>query len=390
MDNQSDSDDEFNKTFIDDNAILDKYQASAEVADKALAFVIEMCVPDADIATVCKAGDVFIEAELKKVYCGKKTKSLERGIGSPTCICPNNITLNYSPLLEESKTMVEGDVITIDLAAHIDGYLSVSGTSMVVSSDKSKKIDGELANLMVAGKTALEAVVRTTIAGKTNEDVTQVIADVAAAFGVSPVEGVQSHKHKKHVIDESDIIMNKLIPERRAEKYTFEQGDVFGVAVYLCIGEGKPMQTENRSTVFQRVIENTYMLKSQAARDFFKEINERFPSFPFSITSFDDLTKAKLGVKHCEVNDLIEPHEVIALKDGNICVGFFATVAVLPSATSIISGNSNFDLSQFSPNKKIEDAELSSLLALSMTLKDQKKRNKKAKKEAKAEEEKKE
>jgi len=54
-----------------------------------------------------------------------------------------------------------------------------------------------------------------------------------------------------------------------------------------------------RTTVFKRALENTYLLKSDKARKFLSEVNSRFPSLPFSIRSFDDITAAKLGVKHC-------------------------------------------------------------------------------------------
>jgi hypothetical protein len=36
-----------------------------------------------------------------------------------------------------------------------------------------------------------------------------VIAKVCNEFGVTPVEGVLSHKMKKHLIDGNDVIINK-------------------------------------------------------------------------------------------------------------------------------------------------------------------------------------
>ena len=56
--------------------------------------------------------------------------------------------------------------------------------------------------MIIAGQTALQAGIRTVIAGKTNEDVTKVIQQVAEEFKVSAMEGAYSHKHKKHLIDE--------------------------------------------------------------------------------------------------------------------------------------------------------------------------------------------
>lgn len=64
MEPKADTEEDFNKTFIDDAAILDKYKAASDVADRALAFVIELCKPGEDIANVCEKGDNFIEEEV--------------------------------------------------------------------------------------------------------------------------------------------------------------------------------------------------------------------------------------------------------------------------------------------------------------------------------------
>ena len=47
----------------------------------------------------------------------------------------------------------------------------------------------------------------------TNTQVTEAIAKVAEAYGVNPLEGVISHKVKKHLIDGNDVIINKETPD---------------------------------------------------------------------------------------------------------------------------------------------------------------------------------
>lgn len=208
----SDSDnDDYSKTFIDDGTILDKYQAACEVTDKALAYITEKLVPGADIATLCEEGDAFIEEELKKVYCGKKTKKLERGIAFPTCICVNEYAINYSPLKDESRELKEGDVAKVDLGGHIDGFFGHAGTTVVVGNEG--KADGEVADLIVGAQNAIQAAIRTTLVDKTNVEVTDIISKTAEQFGFVALEGAYSHKHRKHAIDEQDVILNKMIPE---------------------------------------------------------------------------------------------------------------------------------------------------------------------------------
>jgi len=84
-----------------------------------------------------------------------------------------------------------------------------------VSADPTKKHSGQIANLITAGYTALQAAIRKCVIGSTNDDVTKVIEKVAKEYGFSTIEGTYSHKHKKHVLDEKHIIMNKIVPEKK-------------------------------------------------------------------------------------------------------------------------------------------------------------------------------
>ena len=120
-----DSEEEFkDENFIERPAILDKYKAAAQIANDALKKVIALCVPGADIYTVCQEGDKYMEEELRKVFNNKKSKKLERGIAFPTCISVNNVMGHYSPMKDESTPLADGDVAKIDLGCHLDGFIA--------------------------------------------------------------------------------------------------------------------------------------------------------------------------------------------------------------------------------------------------------------------------
>lgn len=59
---------------------------------------IDKCVDGADVFTVCAEVDAFVEEELVKVFSGKKSKKLERGIAFPCCISVNEMCGHFSPL----------------------------------------------------------------------------------------------------------------------------------------------------------------------------------------------------------------------------------------------------------------------------------------------------
>lgn len=372
MEGEGDADVE--KTFIEEQSILDKYKAAGEIADAAIKMLSEKLVPGADIADLCKEGDDYIEEECKKVFHSKKTKKLRRGVAFPTSISVNHILGNYSPLKEESSQLQEGDVAKIDLAVHIDGFIGISGHTVYVTANKEEKIKGRAADVMLAAHAAKEIALRTILPGNKNIQVTEAINKAVEEFKCKTVKGVFSHKLKKHVIDGDDVISSTT--GTKVQEYEFHAGDVFGLEIFVSSGSGKPKASEIKTTIYKRCVENTYLLKSDKARNFLKQVNTKYPSLPFSVRAFEDQTGVRIGVKHCLEHQLIEPFAVVEEEKGEVVAHWKADVAILPTGTVFLSGNIPFDESKFETDHKIESQEIKDLLALSMDLKEQKKRKK--------------
>ena len=252
-DRAEDQEEEFvDESFVDKPAVLDKYKAAAQVTNLALEKVISLCVPGADIYTICNTGDKFIDEELRKVFNNKKSKKLERGIAFPTCVSVNHVFGHYSPFKEETTTLNAGDVAKIDLGCHLDGFVAQAAHTVVVGD---AKVTGKQADVVLAGYNAFLAAQRQIKEGATNASVTEVIAKVCEEFGVNAVEGVLSHKMKRHLIDGNDVIINKETPDQKVADYEFAPGDVFGLDIFVSSGEGKPKEGDLRTTVYKRELD---------------------------------------------------------------------------------------------------------------------------------------
>jgi curved DNA binding protein len=356
-------------SFIETPAVLDKHKAAGEVTDAALKKAIELAKAGADIHQICMAIDKMMEEELKKVFSNKKSKKLERGIAFPCSISVNQICGHFSPLPEEPIALQEGDVAKIDLGCHIDGYACMAAHTIVVGDAKTS---GRKADVILAAYHAQQAALRTIKEMATNTQVTEAIAGVSEEFKCSPLEGVLSHKLKKHLIDGNDTIINKATPEQQVEEFEFAPGDVIGLDILISTGEGKTKESEFRTTVFKRELDMQYQLKSNRARQFFNEVNTRYPTLPFSISGFADQVGSKLGVKECVSHDLLIPYSVLTEKTGEYVAHFKCTIAVLPKSLSVIAGNIDFDTAKFESEHSVKDEELKALLASSMWKKEEK------------------
>jgi len=256
---------------------------------------------------------------------------------------------------------------------HVDGYIAVvAHTTLCTAGDA--PASGRKADVLMAAWTAAEAVQRMLKDGASNNEITKAIATVAESYKCSPVEGVLSHQMKKHVIDANKTIINKSTSEQQVAEAKLATNDVFAIDVVMSTGEGKPKQLEQRTTVFKRNIEEKYSLKMKASRAFFSEVNQRFPTMPFTLRAGDE--KAwRMGVVECVKHDLFIEYPVLYEKPDEFVAQYKFTALILPSGNTarITAGPPVSATSECS----VSDPALVELLAQSTDKKKKKKANKK-------------
>jgi len=204
--------------------------------------------------------------------------------------------------------------------------------------------------------------------------VTEIISKICEEYGVNAIEGVLSHKVKKHLIDGNDVIINKETPEQKVEEYEFMPGDVFGLDIFVSSGEGKPKEGEFRTTVYKREIDQQYNLKSKSARAFFTELNKKYPTLPFSIRSFEDSTGAKIGVLECLKHDLLTPYHVLVEKTGEFVAQFKSTIVIQQRSTVALTGKNTIPVERFETEKRILNEDLLTLINGELWKKEDKKK----------------
>jgi len=374
-DGEDEEEDEVASNDLSNADIVTKYRTASDIANRAVAAVVEACKPGAKAVDLCNLGDKLINEATEKIYNAKKEgKKIEKGVAFPTCISVNNCVGHYSPLLTEDKSnpLAEGDVVKIDMGVHVDGYVAVVAHTAYVSEEAAT---GRKADVIMAAWTAAEAAQRMLKDGATNTEITKTIADIAEAYKCQPVEGVLSHQMKKHVIDATKTIINKATPEQQVPEATLNKNDVFAIDIVMSTGEGKPKQMEDRTTVFKRNVEEKYSLKMKASRAFFSEVNQRFPTMPFTLRAGDERAW-RMGVVECVKHDLFIEYPVLYEKPEEFVAQYKFTALLLPSGnvTRITGGPAGPP--NASSENKVEDPALLELLAIST---EKKKKNKKKK-----------
>lgn len=371
------SDNEEQKTVgitIAEDIVVTKYKMAAEITNKVLKELVDKCVSGASTVQLCEFSDNRILEETAKIF--KKEKHLKKGISFPTCISANNCICHFSPLKSDPDYIIkDGDLLKIDLGCHVDGFIAVAAHTIVVGASKDKKATGRKADVVLAAYNAAEAALRLLKPGSNNYLITDAIDKIADSYKCKPVEGMLSYQLEKDIIDgQKRIIQNPTELQRKdgCEKCEFLVHEVYALDVLVSTGDGKPKESEVRTTVYKKK-DIIYQLRMKTSRAFLSEAEKKFALMPFTLRSFEDEKKARLGVIECAKHDLMEPYPVYFEKEGEYVAEFKFTVLLMPNGTMKISGIP-LDVDSYQTENSITDEAIKNLLALSLTTKKKKKK----------------
>eukprot|EP00168_Porphyra_purpurea_P003457 TRINITY_DN1407_c0_g1_i4.p1 TRINITY_DN1407_c0_g1~~TRINITY_DN1407_c0_g1_i4.p1 ORF type:complete len:302 (+),score=107.74 TRINITY_DN1407_c0_g1_i4:95-1000(+) len=229
--------------------VVTKHMDAAAIANKALATVLKGTVAGMSVIKLCALGDKIITDGAAAIYNKARDaagKKLAKGVAFPTCVNINHCAAHFCPISTDEfagVTLAAGDLVSIQLGVHIDGYVAQAATCAAVRDSPgadAPTVTGKAADALTAAHTAAEAALRVLRPGRTNADVTEVIKKAAAAYGVEPLEGVLSHQVSRNVIDGENVILNKPTTDHKVDTVTFEENVVWVLDVAMSTGRARP------------------------------------------------------------------------------------------------------------------------------------------------------
>ncbi|XP_058459472.1 proliferation-associated protein 2G4 [Malaya genurostris] len=357
---------------IADNTVVQKYKTAGAIVNKTLQNLIQSCKVGASAKALCQKGDNLLEQEANKKY--KNEEDMKKGIAFPTCLSVNNCICHFSPSKNDPDYALKvGDVVKIDLGAHIDGFIAVAAHTIVVGATAENKCKGRTADVILAAHYASQAALRLLKDGISNYAVTDAVQKIASEYKCKPIEGMLSHQLKQFKIDgEKTIIQNPTIAQKKEhEKCQFEKYEVYAMDVLVSTGEGLGKELGTKVSIYKKTDEN-YLLKLKASRAFYAEVKKKYGTMPFNLRNFEEEAKAKMGVNECVTHKLVEPFQVLYEKHNEIVAQFKNTVLILPNGLQIVTSNT-FDSSNFESEYSVQDEDMKKLLESDLVLADAKK-----------------
>ncbi|XP_055343601.1 proliferation-associated protein 2G4-like [Paramacrobiotus metropolitanus] len=338
-------------------AVLNKYKVAGKIADKVAQRVVERCAAGHSVRELCEEADKMIVWLTSSIETG----DLRKGVAFPACMSVNNCVCHFSPLENDTDVKLKnGDLIKIDLAVHIDGYIACVGYSHVVGATKKKPASGRKADVVRAAYAALDASMRLIKAGVDNFKVTEVIQKAAEAFQCKPIEGMLSHQLGRNQFEGGkSIILNPNSAQKREhEKSEFAVNEVYALDILVSTGEGKAQEATARTTI-HHLNDLAYPLRmKKPVKDFLEQTSEQYGTLCFHLRNVRNHKAARPVIAECVSHGLLTPFPVGYEKDGALVAQFKCTLAVTANGIRLIAGGLPLDMNSYKSDHNIADAGL--------------------------------
>ncbi len=224
----------------------------------------------------------------------------------PVNISINDIAAHYTPTTGDKSRFEKGDLVKLDVGAHIDGFIGDTALTVEVGTNVyGAMIDATRKSLFIAIDMMAEGVPINAIGGA--------IASCIEASGYRPVVNLTGHQIKKY-----DLHAGLTIPNiDDGNKQRVEAGMVLAVEPFATDGAGR-IKAGKPGNIY-RVLRD-HPIKDPNSKELFNQIKENFGTLPFCerwCTAIEPKAKPLLNklMRHGTISSYVTLREV---KKGNV------------------------------------------------------------------------
>jgi methionyl aminopeptidase len=194
---------------------LERWREASRIAAKARELGLRLTVPGALRRDVAEAIEASIRAD------GAQPSF-------PANLSRNDEAAHYTPDPDDTVTFVAGDLVKVDVGAHLDGAIADTADTIEVGGTHRHE------NLVRAAREGLRAGIAAVRPGGPVDDVSRAIATAIRARGLKPMENLTGHSIERYLLHAGKSIPN--VPGM--SDATFEEGEIIAIEPFATNGVG--------------------------------------------------------------------------------------------------------------------------------------------------------
>jgi methionyl aminopeptidase len=233
------------------------------------------------------------ELAVSEVHEGMKVLSLINLIESeiikrgglpafPCNISINEVTAHYTSPSGDETVLKDGDLVKIDLGAHVDGFIADSAITVMIGSGKGPYTSGDKSytpekqvELIETANHALEVAISNIRAGAELGEIGGAVEDYVKSQGYLPVANLTGHSMDRWILHSGLSIPN--VNEKN--HHQIEEGDVLAIEPFVTDGIG--VVGDMKDTFIFRFLRDR-PLRLAPARKLLDLIKSKYANLPFA------------------------------------------------------------------------------------------------------------
>ncbi|MCI4371784.1 MAG: type II methionyl aminopeptidase [Thermoplasmata archaeon] len=185
----------------------------------------------------------------------------------PTCISIDQIAAHYSPTHDDPLRFRRGNVVKLDLGAHLDGWVADTAVTVEVGSRN-------WTALIRASELALQTAIEAVHAGVVTRAIGEGIQRAIESHGYRPIRNLTGHTIERYVLH-----AGKSVPNVPHGHDVLEAGEVVAIEPFASSGAG---QVDGRRTGNIYRVLRTKPLKQADLNEFLQVLSGEFKTLPFA------------------------------------------------------------------------------------------------------------
>jgi methionyl aminopeptidase len=184
----------------------------------------------------------------------------------PCNVSINEVAAHYSPPATDETTIKEGDMVKVDLGAHLDGH--IADTAFTVAF-------GEKAEMVEVIERALEAAIAAVKSGIDIGEIGRAVEETVTAAGFKPIKNLTGHSLAPWNLHAGLTIPN--VNERTEQ--ILSAGDVLAIEPFLTDGAGY-VEDQKRMYIFRYLRDAPTRLRM--SRELLRNVKREYRELPFA------------------------------------------------------------------------------------------------------------
>ena len=242
-----------------DDEIYEKYMQAGKIAAEAREYGAKLIKPGVRFLNVTNK----IESKIQKNGAG---------LAFPVNISINKIAAHYSPRHDDTSVFMEGDVVKLDVGAHIDGYIADTAITIEVGTNNHEAI-------INASKDALNNAIKLMKANIDLSQIGKVIEDTITSFGYKPIDNLTGHGLKRYELHSGMSIPNV---SNSLSKIKPKAGDVVAIEPFATNGAGHVVSGKGSNIYICTAPLRSKFIRDPKSRFLLKRLNDKFKTLPFA------------------------------------------------------------------------------------------------------------